>query len=372
MQSAGPPWGCMQTPSIHESSVLVGIDLGGSGFRVRRARVERAEPLELAMVGDATLGTWPRGFEPVPLEEQLLELEVGGMRLADAETRAARDRIGRLWRAIAGALGRVEPGRPVLLGIAAAGLCVHGERGLGAVRNGPRIPDLCARLEQRLEEQRVALARPLWIASDGLAQAAAERHARGGLLRDVQCGAALAGGSGLAEGFVLGGRLRAIDGLEGLERAWRMRDARGLSFEDRIAPGRVNARWKELAGAPGPAGKERVEVAAARGVEEARALLADLARALAQLVRRRAEELERLAPGQGLERVVLGGALGRILAGPQGRPWRERIEAELGEELGARAPARALSALEHAPALGAIALALSRAPHLLSGGGPRS
>lgn len=370
----------MQTPSIPESAVLVGVDLGGSGFRVRRARVTCPEPLELEAAGEGVEGAWPRGFEPVPLEEQLLELEVGGMRLADAETRAARDRIGLLARAIVRGLGRPEPGAPALVGIAAPGLRLHGERGLGVVRNGPRIPDLCARLEQRLQEHQVALARPLWIASDGLAQAAAERHARGGLLRELQCGSALAGGSGLAEAFVVAGRLRALDELGGMERAWQMRDARGLSFEDRIAPGRVNARWEELARELGLDGRERVESAAARGVGEARALLADLTRALAQLVRRRAQELERAAPAETLERVVLGGALARMLARPEGRTWCASIEAALAEEFsaeraaerGRRAPAFALSVLEHAPALGALALALLRAPHLVSGGGRRS
>lgn len=340
----------MDSAADSERPLHLGLDLGASGFRAWRVERAKDDPPRLAIAGEGVERDWPaHGFEPVPLDEQLLEREAGGMRLSDAESREARDRVGAIVLALSELRPREHRGE-LRVAIAAPGLRVKDGRGLAVVRNGPRVPDLCARLEERMRAVKLRpLARIPAIVSDGLAGAWGERE--GGALAGARGAYYAAGGSGLAEALVVDGKPRALDELRGIARAWELRDAGGIPYEDRIAPG----RW------PAGAGQERLEDAAARGDERAREALRAFARAFAELVARRAGELARVArEAKRLERVVVGAALGRLLARDANRWLLELVRAELAQRFEGEAPELALSELRAAPAIGAVALALER------------
>lgn len=285
------------------SRSLIGVDLGGSGFRVRRLRRLAGASLILQTddEGEETEARWGEA-EPGP---------------------ARCERLAAAIRA------RIESGggRPALVAIAAPGEKTEDGRGIGFAWNFPAITDLLGGLARALAGCGVEFACPLF--GDGVAAARGEQVEPGGALRDVRRGYYLGGGTGVSEALVVDGEVLVCP-----LRAYELPAANppGETLEERLSARRLHALL------------ERV-----RDEEHAGERLGRFVTSLKELVEERSAWMRRYpAPGSpGLERVVLGQGYAN---------FRERgLEAALLDGFGCQAH---LSSLRAAPAIGAVAFAL--------------
>jgi len=311
-------------PSFHcdlRGELWIGVDWGGSGARVRRVGTDPGGE-GLVGIGPDRRIEWPRSdWRPLPLAEQLR---------ADAPSPDERERAEAELRLelLSKEIHASAAGERFQLAVAAPGLRTADGRGVGVVRNGPRIPRLLDELAERLGTL------PPIRCTDGLAGAWGERVGRGGGLAGVENGWYLGGGSGIAEGLVSGGLVHELPAE--FPRPWQLEGPGGTDFEGLLAPSHVNREWAERSGA-GETGF--VEDRAAAGDARAREFLAELDRRLAAFVELRRASFEELT-GSSLERIVIGQAWTRILASLELPPLVR------------------LSNLREAPVLGAVAQAL--------------
>ncbi len=349
----------MESPSPVSAAPCVGVDVGASGVRAWRVHAVGRAPLRLAVRGpacEADFGSNP--FEPRTLALQLEELRAGGPRPAEAERAEARRRL----ELCAGAIARAAQGESVAVALAAPGLRAADGRGLVAARNGPRMPHFLDDLEAALAARGVRLSRALpALVGDGEAAGWGELLATDGTLADARAALVVVGGSGLAEVLVDAGRAVGLERLDPpLPRAWELAAAEvegsgaAQSAEDRLAPGRLNARWSRGGDHP------TFDQAAACGDAQALAFRARVTLDLAQHVGRRVAELAAHPGATFPERVVLAGALGRMLA--REPAWFAELERTMAAELARLGEPRSvhlsLSELRAAPALGAVGLRL--------------
>ena len=300
----------------------IGVDVGGSGARACVV----AEGEGLLFAGEPVTIDWPEGeWRPLPLAEQLAEPPPP----IESEERAEG---ARRVEQLAGAIETLAGAAELRVALAVPGLWTPDARGIAAWRNGPRLPGLLDALEERLGTDRITMA------SDGPAGALGELHGRGGALRETLHGWYLAGGSGLAEAAIVGGEVVPLGGE--LKKAWELEGGSGRSFEDLLAPRRINEEWVRRCG--GGAGAGRPERRAAEGDPLARELMAEIGGRLAEYVERRTADYRRVFAAE-LERVVIGQRSVPLLSGLE-LPPRVR-----------------LSGLRLAPALGAVAAARSSA-----------
>jgi hypothetical protein len=317
--------------------VLVGLD--GGATAAKACRVERCEAgLRTHGVPVEVVHAQRAGFEPVA------RAQAGARSLPAAERERGRAWVAAAARAVLGAAGT---GGGVLLGVAMPGIKTADRRGIAWARNGPRIPDLLAQLEQELAAAGCALVAPAaGLYSDGDCCGWGERHAVGGLFRGVRNAWYVGGGTGLAEALLLAGEPLELDTLAGrVDKAWQLPWRDGASFEDVLSLRGLNAR-------AGGAVEQLVDTSGGREALEAAAL------ALAELAARRAREVAALGRGP-LERFVVGQRLGLLLADGRLEPLRAALEPALaGQGLpgeGWLVPSRQ----REAPALGAAARALA-------------
>lgn len=301
----------------------IGVDVGGSGARACLVALTRNG---LAPLGEPVTLDWPAGtWRPVPLSLQLAdpappiapdELEEGARRL---------DLLASLVDALCA-------GAPLPVALAFPGLRTPDGRGIAVWSNGPRLPDLLEALGRRLGS------RSITHEIDGPAGALGELHGAGGALRDTRNAWYVAGGSGLAEAAIVDGEVVFLADTS-LPQAWQLvGEPGGRTFEDLLAPRRVDEEWERLAGTVAPGFPEQ---RAAAGDPLARAFLDTLAERLAAYLDRRRADFRR-AFGTDLERVAIGQRSVPLFA-----------ELELP-------PLVRLSTLRLAPALGAVAAARRR------------
>ena len=392
----------------YDNELLIGVDGGATEVKAHEVLVLSAsEGLSLALGAASASSCYDRaeGFEPAPMAAQLVAFERGAIVLAPPE----RDQ-GRLWvEAVASSILSVaaQAGRRAArIGMCMPGLKTADGRGIGVLRNGPRMPDFLAQVEARLAQHALTLAQPIArLVSDGHACGLGENTDAHGLLRDVTNAYYVGGGTGVAEALKLDGEIVLLDLLRGwIEKAWQMEWRSGTSFEELVSTRGINAAYAARSGRALPVHEDEFpEQRAARGDAIALAVMAESSEALAELIFARILALRdgpRTVAGaensatnmasstsrakknahapRHLERVVLGQRLGRIFA-EQGlrRIFADRVEKALADRLRASG-ARDLhaqylegaslkpdflvaSTLREAPALGAAALALQDA-----------
>jgi hypothetical protein len=336
--------------------LLIGVDGGATNVRALPVRVRDDGLLEPA---GARVELAHGGFEPEDIAVQ--QAEAGDVRdpRPPAEAEAASHRADVTARAIAEAAGDA---RRVALGICMPGVRTADGRGIAVLRNGPRSPRFLDELEARLRARGVQLAAPIPpLLGDGVAGALGERRASGGGLLDVGDAYWLAGGTGLAEAFLVGGRVRALDEFRGVvTKAWAMVSSPGIAYEDGLSMGGWNRAWWRAFGTRESAAMPvHVEDAALRGDPRAVAILEQAGALLGRLCVDRAERMREHA-GVELARAIVGAHLGRLLARHELALYlREPAERRLALA-GLPRDFLRVSRLADAAALGAAAFAFDR------------
>lgn len=312
----------MSDPLAH--TLVIGVDGGATGARALAVLVREGR-LEPTPHHATFLHELVPGFAPRPVTAQVeacrrnapeideLESEQG-RRWLETYALAIESVVARAWTGAACARSpvpaEVEVER-VLVGICAPGQKSAGGRGLVVVKNGPRIPAFLDCLESRLAQSGIVLARPIApLVSDGLAAGLGEQSTEGGGFTAVRAAYYVGGGTGIAECFVLDGRVVSLDELsDACAKAWSTPSSLGRDYEAHLSARGLNARHVELGGDA----HSLPEQAARRGDRAAEQAFEECAAMLAELVNRRTLEIER-ARGVTLERVVVGARLGAWFA----------------------------------------------------------
>ncbi|MCB9915657.1 MAG: hypothetical protein H6828_10990 [Planctomycetes bacterium] len=171
---------------MDDSPLWIGLD--GGATKLALCLVRQDEVGRLVLRAPAQRLAWPadEGFRPLPLEDQLAQLEAGGPRLAEVE-----QRLGAAWVAACAdavhATARRRGARELRLGLCLAGRKDAAERGVVAALGGPRLPAFAAELEAALRARDLDLGpAPLRLASDGVAAGFGEELALGGALGDAR------------------------------------------------------------------------------------------------------------------------------------------------------------------------------------------
>jgi hypothetical protein len=360
-------------------AVLIGLDGGATELKAHHVVPLYAGLYELGSAAESRLWSahpGSSGFTPEPLAAQRARAVPTHAELSAVEQRAGTAWIELTVDAIV-ALARAVDTRCVEIGACFPGLKTRDARGIAVSRNGPRIPDFAARLEDGVRGAGLALAAPIAaLHSDGHCCGVGEQHAVSGAFRSVPHAYYLGGGTGLPEALKLAGVVRSFDELRGkLRKAWELEIAPGRSFEDELAPSALNRRWR--AGASAAEAGPWIEQAAERGEPRAAEWLAVAGAWLAALCFERLARCASGAVSDGvpivLERIVIGQRLGQVWASEGGAALRASAHEHLGEMLrgaaapelqqvwldrGALTPERLVaSRLRAAPALGAAVLA---------------
>jgi len=331
-----------------DTPLLVGVDGGATEVKAH-AVVEVADGWALSAARAAFRHEVVAGFAPEPIAVQQEQSARDEVRCAALELAQGACWIESFASAILSVAAHSGQAR-VVVGVCAPGLKSRDGGSLVVMRNGPRILDFTARLEARLANEGLVLARPIPpLLGDGFASGMGENASPAGGFRDVESAYFLGGGTGVAECFKLAGQVCDMDAVRAMsQKAWELVSSRGRSYEEHLSVRGLNARYDELGGDDATMPEE----AALSGDPAAVAAFTECADMLAELVMRRVDEVRR-ARGLTLERVVVGQRLAALFAQPVLQVHlRERTQRRVSIPLH-------LSTLRAAPALGAALAAMT-------------
>lgn len=312
--------------------LLVGVD--GGATEVKAHAIDEIDGAYTASRARAGFRYEPvNGFEPVDIALQMEESARGAMRCSALEQAQGERWVEAFASAIESVAASAGTAR-IQVGICAPGLKTRDARGIAVAKNGPRIVDFVDRLEARIMRSGLVLEYPIPpLVGDGVACGLGEVACAQGGLRDVSNAYYVGGGTGIAECFVLDGRVVSLDDVADFSRkAWSMTSSLGRDYESSVSARGLNARFVALGGRAGTVPEEvieRVQAGTATGSKDsteqrpdataderaASKALAECAAMLAELVNLRVEEM-RHAHGVALERVVVGQRLGTLFAAP--------------------------------------------------------
>ncbi len=332
-----------------ENELLVGVDGGATEVKAH-AIVEVQGGLAEGAARAGFRYERAAEFEPVDLERQLAEHARGDCQRSKSEREQGQRWIDAFVNAIESVAARAG-NATIRIGVCAPGLKTLDGRGIAVAKNGPRIPDFTDHLEAALLRTGLVLAAPVPpLVSDGFACGLGEKASPQGGFAGISSAYYIGGGTGIAECFVLDGRVVSMDEVADVSRkAWAMTGSLGRDYEAHLSMRGINARFVELGGSA----DVMPEQAVARGDRLAERTFHECAAMFAELVRARAREL-REARGIELERVVVGQRLGALFADPAlCTALREPAERATGVPIQP-------STLRAAPAIGAARWALDQ------------
>lgn len=128
--------------------------------------------------------------------------------------------------------------------ISGVGLCFPGlktkfNEGIILLVNGPRIPDFVLQLRNK----KIPINN---IYNDSECCVLGEIRGQSGALRDVKHGIYIGGGTGIADGIVIGGNIANFNHNDGLKRSWELIVQPGVSIESRLSPKNLIANYNAM------------------------------------------------------------------------------------------------------------------------------
>jgi predicted NBD/HSP70 family sugar kinase len=171
-------------------------------------------------------------FTPVDIQTQLSQRENGDICLTDEESVQGEIYVEVSAQVIEKVYNLCE-GQPLLIGIGMPGLKTTDQRGINAIANGPRMPEYCKSLENKLKSKNIRLlARISRLGSDADYCGVGEFYATDGSFRQVKNAYYLGGGTGAADALLLNGNLIPFDQIKSwMAKTWEMKNDLDLSFE---------------------------------------------------------------------------------------------------------------------------------------------
>ena len=209
--------------------IIVGIDCGATKVMVQTASFDRE--LNRVTPGNTNVeysysdhSNWNENFLPINLDIQRSEYSDGSISLTEAEINQGSVIIETIQKAISDA------------NTDSAGLCFPGiknDKGVVIMANGPRIPDLVERIEG-IES----------LFNDSDCCVLGEWKSSVGKMQDCKNAIYIGGGTGIADGIILDGRLIDFNRTEDAKRSWELHLPDG-SVESQLSPaGMINLNNK--------------------------------------------------------------------------------------------------------------------------------
>lgn len=212
--------------------IIVGIDCGATKVMVQTAFFDRK--LNRVTPGNTHFeysysdhSNWNENFLPVNLDIQRSEYSDGSISLTEAELNQGGVIIETIQKAISDT------------NTDSAGLCFPGikdDKGVVIMANGPRIPDLVERIEG-IES----------LFNDSDCCVLGEWRSTVGKMQDCKNAVYIGGGTGIADGIILDGKLIDFNRTEEAKRSWELHLPDG-SVESQLSPAGMINRNNKLFG----------------------------------------------------------------------------------------------------------------------------
>ena len=208
--------------------IVVGIDCGGTKVMVQTASFDRE--LNRVIPGNTNVeysysdhSNWNENFLPINLDIQRSEYSDGNISLTEAEINQGSVIIETIQKAISDT------------NTDSAGLCFPGikdDKGVVIMANGPRIPDLVERIEG------------IALFNDSDCCVLGEWRSTVGKMQDCTNAIYIGGGTGIADGIILDGKLINFNRSEEAKRSWEL-DLPDGTVESQLSPaGMINQNNK--------------------------------------------------------------------------------------------------------------------------------
>ena len=123
------------------------------------------------------------------------------------------------------------------ISIAMPGIKSDDKKGIQAMSNGPRLPDLCKKIQNAIESS----SNISNIESDSDMCAWGEEFAINGFFRDINNAYYMGGGTGIADGMKLNNQLLSFDSQSSwIAKTWELKSSNGSSIESLISMPAIN------------------------------------------------------------------------------------------------------------------------------------
>ena len=218
--------------SKEKEYIIIGIDVGGSKVSAGIIESKDISTFTIKSLSQQYYNErseFNSDFSPVAMDIQLNEYNTEEYNVTNDEVLQGKAIIESFHNSII----NLNIDKPILMGIGMVGLKTKDLRGIGAIANGPRIPNFCIQLEDALHKSNIHLHKPIqYIGSDADNCGIGEEYGKDGLFKDIQNGYYIGGGTGTADALKLKNELIPFDSISSwIAKSWEILNENNISME---------------------------------------------------------------------------------------------------------------------------------------------
>ena len=218
--------------SKEKEYIIIGIDGGGSKVSAGIIESKDISTFTIKSLSQQYYNErseFNSDFSPVAMDVQLNEYNTEEYNVTNDEVLQGKAIIESFHNSII----NLNIDKPILMGIGMVGLKTKDLRGIGAIANGPRIPNFCMQLEDALHKSNIHLHKPIqYIGSDADNCGIGEEYGKDGLFKDIQNGYYIGGGTGTADALKLKNELIPFDSISSwIAKSWEILNENNISME---------------------------------------------------------------------------------------------------------------------------------------------
>ena len=218
--------------SKEKEYIIIGIDGGGSKVSAGIIESKDISTFTIKSLSQQYYNErseFNSDFSPVAMDIQLNEYNTDEYNVTNDEVLQGNAIIESFHNSII----NLNIDKPILMGIGMVGLKTKDLRGIGAIANGPRIPNFCIQLEDALHKSNIHLHKPIqYIGSDADNCGIGEEYGKDGLFKDIQNGYYIGGGTGTADALKLKNELIPFDSISSwIAKSWEILNENNISME---------------------------------------------------------------------------------------------------------------------------------------------
>jgi len=212
---------------------ILGIDGGAS--KVSGAIIERINEDTFEISGKIIElhykdhPSFDHSFQPVDLIEQLNDALI---------LQKEKEQGGVYIETLLNVIKQLGGNTDSFISIAMPGIKSNDKKGIQVMSNGPRLPDLCKKIQNAIEPS----SNISNIESDSDMCAWGEEFAINGFFRDINNAYYMGGGTGIADGMKLNNQLLSFDSQSSwIAKTWELKSSNGSSIESLISMPAINS-----------------------------------------------------------------------------------------------------------------------------------
>lgn len=218
--------------SKEKEYIIIGIDGGGSKVSAGIIESKDISTFTIKSLSQQYYNErseFNSDFSPVSMDIQLNEYNTEEYNVTNDEVLQGKAIIESFHNSII----NLNIDKPILMGIGMVGLKTKDLRGIGAIANGPRIPNFCIQLEDAFHKSNIHLHKPIqYIGSDADNCGIGEEYGKDGLFKDIQNGYYIGGGTGTADALKLKNELIPFDSISSwIAKSWEILNENNISME---------------------------------------------------------------------------------------------------------------------------------------------